>query len=152
MGAFNFNLRCLFLGVHCSRCQMLPSACEAYNHSDWYEFIMPEVALAEFRQAVNNLKLGTQRIAIYHQLGDDDGLDTGRRLRDLVRDRLPFDFPIGTILASSGPERLTYYVKKWRLYRGSPEGPDDRSVTFVLDKDGRLQRIESRVEGIPSRP
>jgi hypothetical protein len=150
--AFDFDLRCLWLGMHCSRCGVLPSACEDYSHGDWYEFVMPAEALAKFRQAVNNLKLGTQESAIYDQLGSEDGFDTRRRLSDLARDRLPFDFPEGTILGSSGPEGVTYYVKKWRIDRGAPEGPDDRSVTFVLDNDRRLQRIESRVEGITSRP
>ncbi len=150
--AFGFEVSCLWLGVHCSRCQILPSACEDYDRGDWYEFVMPEEALRKFRQAVDNLKLGTQDNTILDQLGEEDGFDTGRQLRDLARDRLPFDFPDGTILGSSDPESLTYYVKKWRLYRGSPEGADDRSVTFVLDKGRRLQRIESRVEGITSRP
>ena len=149
--AFDFNMRCLWLGFHCSRCQILPSACEWYDHGDWYEFEMPEEALAKFREAVNNLKLGAQGNVLYDQLGTTDGFDTGRRLRDLARDRLPFDFPDGTIFGSC-PGCLTFYVKKWRLDWGSPEGPGDQSVTFVMDKDRRLQRIESRVEGILSRP
>jgi len=148
---FDFNARCLWLGVHCSRCQILPRACEEYNHGDWYEFVMPEEALAKFRQAVNNLKLGSQE-DLYDKLGNSDGFDTGRKLRDLARDRLPFDFPDGTIFGSSCPGGLTFYVKKWRLEWGAPEGPGDKSVTFLMGKDRRLQRIESRVEGIPSRP
>jgi hypothetical protein len=151
MRTFDFNARCLWLGVHCSRCQILPSACEWYNHGDWYEFEMPREALTKYRQAVNDLKLGVQENAIYDELGTTDGLDTGRKLCDLARDRLPFDFPEGTILGSC-PGDLTFYVKKWRLDWGSAEAPGDQSVTFVMDNDCRLQRIESRVDGIPSHP
>jgi len=113
---------------------------------------MPEEALGKFRQAVNNFTLGTPETDIYDQLGEGDGLHGGRRLYDLALDRLPFDFPEWSITGSDSPLILTYYVKKWRLYLGAPARPDDRSVTFVLDEDRRLRRIESRVEGIPSRP
>jgi len=152
--AFDFDTRCLWLGANCTRCQILPSACEDYDHDNSYEFIMPEEALAKFRQVVNHLKLGTPRVAIENQLGEEVVFDPRRRLRDLVRNRLPFSFPRGTVLTGPTccPLSLTYYVKKWRLDYGMPEGPDDRNVTFVLDENQRLLRIESRVEGIASRP
>ena len=151
--AFDFDTRCLWLGARCTRCQILPSACEDYDHDTSYEFIMPEEALAKFRQVVNHLKLGVRRDSIQHQL-EVGFVDPRGRLRDLVRNRVPFDFPWGTVLTGPTccPLSLIYYVKKWRLDYGLPEGPDDRSVTFVLDENQRLQGIESRVEGIPSRP
>ena len=149
--AFDFDITCLWLGVRCSRCQLLPSACEGYTHGDWYEFVMSKEALGKFRQAVNCLKLGTPEDDIYGQLGGGDPLGY-RRLRDLATDRVPYDFPSFAIREFDSPPRLTYYVKKWRLHLDAPKGPDDQGVTFVLDDHRRLQRIESQVEGIPSRP
>jgi len=150
LSVFDFSLNCLLLGVHCSRCQILPRACEDYEHGNWYEFTMPPKALRKFRQAVNDLKLGTPVYAITDQLGEGAGIDMQRQIRDLARDRLPFDFPDGSITSSSD-ENLVYYVKRWRLHPDSPKGTDDQSVTFVFDKDRRLLRIESHVEGIVSR-
>jgi hypothetical protein len=150
--ALDFNTRCLWLGYRCTPCEILPSACDAYNHGDWSEFEMPEVALVKFRNAVNNLALDADVRALYDQLGSNNEFGREQKLRDLTRDRLPFDFPDGAILGPPCSGELNFYVKKWRLDWGSPAGSGDRSVTFVMDDDCRLKRIESGVEGIASRP
>jgi hypothetical protein len=148
--AFDFNTRCLWLGVHCSTCQILPSACDAYNHGDWYEFEMPEVALAKFRQAVNSLALGVDLRVVYRQLEDTNGSGRDQKLRDLHPDSL--QFPFGSVVGTQSSCDIDFYAKKWRLDWGSPRGPGDQYVTFVMDDNCRLKRIVSRVDGIPSRP
>jgi hypothetical protein len=148
--AFDFNTRCLWLGVHCSACQILPGACDAYNRGDWYEFEMPEVALAKFRQAVNGFAIGTDLREVNRQLGATSGSGRDQKLRDLHRDSL--QFPFGAEVGTQGSCNIDFYVKKWRLDWGSPRAPGDQYVTFVMDDDCRLKRIESRVDGIPSRP
>ncbi len=148
--AFDFNTRCLWLGVHCLPCQILPSACDAYNHGDWYEFEMPEVALAKFRQAVNGLALGVDLRAVNRQFEDTNGSGHDQKLRDLHPDSL--QFPFGAEVGTPGSCNIEFYVKKWRLDWGSPRGPGDQYVTFAMDDDCRLKRIVSRVDGIPSRP
>lgn len=152
MRAFDLNTRCLWLGFHCSPCQLLPSACDAYNHGDWYEFEMPEVALAKFRQAVNSFAIGTDLHTVYRQLGDSNGFGREQKLRDVTRDKLPFAFPYGAIVGTQSSCNIDFYVKKWRLDWGSPRGAGDQYVTFVMDDDCRLIRIESRVDGIVNRP
>ena len=150
--AFDYNTRCLWFGVHCLPCQILPSACDAYNHGDWYEFEMPEAALAKFRQAVNSFAIGIDLNTVYRQLGDSNGFGREQKLRDVTRDKMPFAFPHGAIRGSQSSCNLDFYVKKWRLDWGAPRGPGDQYVTFVMDDECRLKRIESRVDDIPSRP
>jgi hypothetical protein len=149
---FDFNTRCLWLGVRCAPCQLLPDACDEYNHGDWDEFEMPDAVLVKFRQAVNSFAIGTDLHTVYRQLGDTDGFGRDQKLRDLPRYRLPFQFPFGAIVGTQSSCNIDFYVKKWRLDWGSPRGPGDQYVTFVMDDDCRLKRIVSRVDGISSRP
>jgi len=150
--AFDFNTHCLWLGVRCQPCQILPSACDAYNHGDWYEFEMPAAALAKFRQAVNGIAMGTDLQAVRRQLEDDNGFGREQKLSDVDRDKLPFEFPEGAIAQTWSSCDIDFYVKKWRLDRGSPQAHGDQYVRFVMNDDCRLKRIESHVTGIPSRP
>jgi hypothetical protein len=49
------------------------------------------------------------------------------------------------------PERLIYYVKKWRQYE-ERDNPKDQTVTFVFDSQDRLVRVDSKADGIPGIP
>jgi hypothetical protein len=145
IGALDFDLGCLRLTRHCSPCQLLPFACQEYEHGDWYYFELPGDLLKDFQVAVNELPLGSSREMAAGRLGWG-----GLTSQELFEDKLPYRFPDGTMLGDHDPERLIYYVKKWREEQ---EGNShDRTVTLVFDKNNRLTGTKSDVEGIRVRP
>jgi len=145
IGALDFDLSCIALTKHCSPCQLLPFACEDYDHGDWCYFEMSGGLLRSFQAAVNELPLGSTKLGVEDRLGFCGFPNEG-----LFDDRLPYRFPDGTMFEDSDPTRLIYYVKKRREEReGSPQ---DQTVALTLDKQERLAAISSQVAGISSRP
>jgi hypothetical protein len=145
IGALDFDLGCLRLTRHCSPCQLLPFACQEYDHGDWFYFELPDDLLTNFKTAVNALPLGSSEETVENRLGV--ALPFGRKL---FEDKLPYLFPDGTVFSDSNPPRLIYYLKKWR---DEDEGnSQDRTLTLVFDERNRLTGIRSQIEGIRSRP
>jgi hypothetical protein len=146
IGALDFDLGCLRLTRRCDPCQLLPFACQDYEHGDWFYFKMSGDLLKEFQTAVNELPLGISEETLADRLGWGDGPSP----RELFEDKLPYRFPDGTMFGDSDPKRLIYYVKKWREeHEGNSQ---DRTVTLVFDKHDRLAGVKSEVEGIRDRP
>ena len=143
--AFDFNINCLLIGRSCSRCEILPRICEDAEHGNWFYFEMPPELLKDFQTAVNRLKLGSTEDSVIKVIGWG-GLTSQR----LFYEKLPYRFPDGTMVGDHDPERLIYYLKKWR--EDDNDNPQNQSLTFVFDPQGRLIRIESQVDGIRSRP
>ena len=143
--ALDFNLNCLRIGRHCSPCEILPRICEDDEHGEWFYFEMPDDLLKNFRTTVNRLPLGSSLDLVVNRVGWD-----GLTSRELFDDRFPYRFPDGTMFGDSDPRRLIYYVKKWRKQR--ERNPRDQTVTFVFDKQDRLARITSQVDGVGTRP
>ncbi|HKM49060.1 MAG TPA: hypothetical protein VJX69_15825 [Terriglobales bacterium] len=144
VGALDFDLRCMGLTKHCSACQLLPFACQDYEHGDWFYFEMSGDLLNNFQIAVNELPLGTSLEAVENRLGA--ALPFGRQL---FKDKLPYSFPEGTVFENTDTRRLFYYVKRRRENEGDSQ---DRTVTMVFDKNDKLARVESQVDAIRSRP
>jgi len=145
IGALDFDLGCLRLTRHCSPCQLLPFACQEYDHGEWFYFELPGDLLKNFQTAVNELPLGSSEEMVASRLGWG-----GLTRQELFKDKLPYRFPDGTMFGDSDPKRLIYYVKRWREEQDTDSW--DRRVTLIFDKNGRLARAESQVDGIRSRP
>ena len=143
--ALDFNLSCLRIGRSCSRCEILPGSCEDDEHGDWFYFEMPDDLVKNFQTAVNQLRLGNPEKIVISRIGWG-----GLTSQPLFDDKLPYRFPDGTMLGESDPERLIYFVKKWR--EQDRPNPQDQTVTFVFDKQDRLTGIMSHADGIRSRP
>jgi hypothetical protein len=143
--ALDFNVNCLLIGRKCSRCEILPRICEDAEHGNWFYFEMPPELLENFQTAVNHVRLGSGKDDVAKIVGWG-GL-TSRRLFD---DKFPYRFPDGTMLGDREPERLIYYVRKWR--EDDNNNPKNQTVTFVFDEQDRLTKINSQVDGIRSRP
>lgn len=145
MRALDFDLGCLHLTKYCSECEILPFACQEYEHGDWYYFEISGDLLNNFQTAVNELRLGSLKATVLSRLGNG-----GPSGGELFKDRLPYLFPDSTMSDSADPNRLIYYVKKRRQgYEGDSK---DRVITLAFDRNDRLVRIESQVDGIHSRP
>jgi hypothetical protein len=145
IGALGFNLSCMRLMRHCSPCQLLPFACQAYEHGDWYYFELSDDLLKNFRTVVNDLPLGISEEMVVNRVGWG-----GLTSQELFDDKLPYRFPDGTMLEDSDPKHLVYYAKKWREEQDTDSR--DRTITLTFDKNDRLIRVNSQVDGIHSRP
>jgi len=144
IGALDFDLGCLRLNRHCSPCQLLPFACQEYDHGDWLYFEMPGDVLKNFQTAVNELPLGGSEEMVARRLGW-----SGLTQQELFGDKLPYHFPDGAMFGDSDPKRLIYYVKKWR--EEFDTSSKDGTVTLVFDKSDRLIRVDLQVDAIHSR-
>jgi hypothetical protein len=144
IGALDFDLRCMESTKHCSPCQLLPFACQDYEHGDWFYFEMSGDLLNKFQIAVNELPFGTSLETVENRLGV--ALPFGRQL---FEDKLPYSFPNGTVFEDTNPRRLIYYVKR---RRENDDDSQDRTVTMVFGKANTLMRVESQVDAIRSRP
>lgn len=144
----DFESQCLGLWAHCKACEMLPTACADYQYGDWYYFTMPDAALVEFRSAVNTLHLGSSKKAIMKTLGKGHYEAKNDKSSGEVGKLLPFWFP--ELAVSDDSAKVTYYTMKFR--QSYKESANDRGVTFFFDQNHRLSRIESKVEGVASRP
>jgi len=145
--ALDFDVACLGIFKHCSPCQFHSFACEEYERGDWYDFELASPVLAQFRDTVNDLPMGTTlgRIAKMFErpiVGEQ---------RAHPVDCLPYCFPDGTVFGDENPRRVTFFVKKWRAWPEATDTKKDQGVTFVFDGEEKLQRIESQVVGISSR-
>ena len=144
--ALNFNLKCLRFGKSCSACEMLPGVCEDEEHGNWFYFDMLPQLRADFQAAVEHLKLGSTQDHVVKVIGWG-----GLTSQQLFDDRLPYRFPESTMFGDHEPERLIFYVKKWRQYE-ERDNPKDQTVTFVFDSRDRLIRIDSKADRIASIP
>jgi hypothetical protein len=135
--AFDYDLKCLRAGKSCSRCEIAPRICDDYEHGDWNYFEIPPPVLAEFREAVNKLPFGISEGEVVKRLG---------RERGQYSDRLPFDFPEGTVFG--GDNTLSYLLK---MHRDRDAEPYESVVIFRFNDEVQLVGIESTVAGVHSR-
>jgi hypothetical protein len=104
--------------------------------------------LAQFRDVVTHLPMATPLSTISKMFE----LPIGSQQRTPPpTDCLPYCFPDGTVFGDEDPQRVTFFVKKWRAWPDAKDTRKDQGVTFFFDEEEKLVRIESQVEGIPNR-
>ena len=147
--AFGFDESCVRLRRHCSVCEVLPHICRDYEKGDWDYFNMSGTVLESYKDAVNKLPFGITQEQLVQQLGDDAEWRLPKFRVDRHVDRLPLQFPSGTIYARA--QEITYLLRK---HRQTDLPGSFNTVTFIFDSPSsgsRLIEISSRTPGILSR-
>jgi hypothetical protein len=150
--AFTFDVSCLKLGRHCSRCDFSPRICADYEYGNWNYFDMPPNVLEQFTGIVNGVPFGTSEERLVQLLGREDEwifAPSGGHLSwgERKLDGLPFRFPQGAVFGD-GQSSLSYLLK---MHRDNDVAPYESVVTFGFDSDDHLVAVESNVAGIRSR-
>jgi hypothetical protein len=156
--SYALDLRCQWPGTSCTECEMLPGICEDMKGGNWFFYAMPEEELAGLKSGINNLQLGTEK-SYFMERNFGNPQDRDARSKFEVSARMPVieyaaDWDFRKVWSDEDDEyenhKLTYYLKRWRAR--FEEDPRDRpAVSLIFDKNQRLTRIESHVDGIRSR-